>query len=220
MTSIFISRNLSPESILNQLKDQFEITGHSLIRLIPRKITSLPVTDWIFFYSRHGVQFFFEQAPTIDEGTLFGAMGPKTAKTLSLYQNVHFVGNGKKEETAKAFDIVAFKGSVLFPRASKSLKSIQTLLAKNERFKIKDVIVYDNQIRSDLEIVDKDILVFTSPMNAFAYLEQTPLRKGQKIIAIGESTAMAIRKYKLQPMVAEKPSEESIYQLIRSHFTL
>jgi len=60
----------------------FEVIGHSLIefKAIPFDLPSS--FDWIFFYSKNAVRYFFEQIPPENIHSSIAAFGPGTAHFL------------------------------------------------------------------------------------------------------------------------------------------
>ena len=59
-------------------------------------------------------------------------------------------------------------------------------------------------------------MVFTSPLNAKAYFSKYSLESFQKVIAIGQTTAEALKALGINdPVVSELPSEESLSELVK-----
>ncbi|MFK7937051.1 MAG: uroporphyrinogen-III synthase [Saprospiraceae bacterium] len=219
--SVFISRELSADSVFLQKISATGATvhGESLLkfRIIP--FLTLPTVDWIFFYSKTAVRFFFQQIEKSDYPNChYAAIGERTAATLKKYvDQIDFIGNGNPPITASNFLAFAKGQRVLFPRAQRSRKSVQTLLEK--KIEVVDLVIYDNQMRTDIELGDFDILVFTSPLNARAYFKNKSLRANQSVIAIGVTTANTLHKIGLTHIyIATTPSEsglaESVLKLI------
>ena len=68
-----------------------EIFGQSLLQFSPIHFKSIPSTEWVFFYSKKGVDFFMEQ---VQQSVIFqkkvstfkwAVMGKGTATALSKY---------------------------------------------------------------------------------------------------------------------------------------
>lgn len=220
MPSVFISRYLKAESIFKQTLEQngFRVEGESLIDFSPIWIQDFPETDWIFFYSKRGVQYFFRQ-PVVKlklnkYNPKFGAIGQATAYYLNQFNiKACFSGNGDPIQDADAFLKVASGDTVLFPSASNSRQSIQ----KNLKNKIKSVnlFVYRNKAKETVQMKQNDYLVFTSPLNVEAYFRKHFLMPNQRIVAIGETTASALRRFGLSEIaVAASPSEASLAQRV------
>ncbi len=220
MKTIFITRKLSNTSIFKtQLEAAgFTVHGKSLLQFSAIDFNRIPKSDWIFFYSKNGVKFFFDCLKTknksVSKNIRWATIGKGTAKYLqSKVSNVDFIGQGNTLETALDFLKLSKGQTVLFPQAEKSRKTIQRLLEGN--ISDKSLIVYKNEMKKNVLIPDSDALVFTSPMNAKAYFKDRVLFDDQKIFAIGRTTektliGMGIEEYK----VAEEPSEESLVKII------
>ncbi len=218
MPKVFISRELSPDSVFLQklVAAGYEVIGKSLVQFSSVSFTTLPDTDWIFFYSKTAVGFFFETSRKADLpiNAQLAALGEGTAKAIEKQGfQTNFTGNGEPSATAKAFLNIAKGKRVLFPRAANSRQSIQQLL-ENQIIVI-DLIVYQNEPRTDFALPICQWLVFTSPLNAEAYFQRYPLQANQKILAIGETTAQTLRKLKLiNPYISDSPSEEALANII------
>lgn len=220
--TIFISREISSDSIFKVMLEPagYEIIGQSLIDFSPVPFDTIPQTDWLFFYSKRGVQFFFEQLKDqLDTTIRIATIGPATAKRVEQYHyKVDFIGNGVPEATARDFiGIYNVENTrnqvVVFPQAKNSRRSIQKLLKREIR--AIDLIVYDNRISEPVQIPYTDILVFTSPMNVLAYLKSNQIHESQKIVAIGLTTALFLKQKGLKAVhIANTPSEKSMAEKV------
>ncbi|MDH3648202.1 MAG: uroporphyrinogen-III synthase [Saprospiraceae bacterium] len=214
--TIFITRDLSDESPFSELSDEYDVSGTSLIRIKSLELEPFPTTNWIFFYSRHGVQYFFSQLDDIlPKHTKYASIGPKTAAAIRAYgHQVSFTGDGHSVSTAAGFALVAKGQSVLFPRARQSMQSIQKQLT--DEIIMHDLVVYDNQGKDHVKKSNADYIVFTSPLNAKTYLEKHSLDSQQKAVVMGDSTGACLRSLHVTNyLMPEKPSEESLTQLLR-----
>jgi len=63
MKTIFISRKLSKDSFFKTKLEEagFTIHGKSLLKFSAIPFQKTPKSDWIFFYSKNGVKFFFQR---------------------------------------------------------------------------------------------------------------------------------------------------------------
>ena len=226
MPKIFISRYLRSTSPFKmELADfDMEIIGQSLIQFTPTPFETIPVVDWIFFYSKNGVKFFLETFTAhmflriLAEENLpikWATMGKGTAEALEKHQiQPDFVGTGHPKATALAFGTTANQQKVLFPRAKNSKQSIQNLLAA--QLNVLDLVVYENAIKPSFSIPYCDILVFTSPLNVHAYFQKYPIQTKQKIIAIGKTTETTLKKLGLlNVIIAPQPSEKGLAEAVR-----
>ncbi|RMD98946.1 MAG: uroporphyrinogen-III synthase [Bacteroidetes bacterium] len=210
--TVFISRTLPPDSIFRKLLtiNGIRIHDQKLIKFEPVAVEKLPEANWLFFYSKTGVQFFFRQIPAhkVDNYRM-AALGPGTAAELSKYAHVQFAGDGDPIQTAVNFLALARGQKVAFVRAEDSRQSIRKLL--DGKITPIDVIVYKNTPLNEVEIPTCEVLVFTSPLNARAYFSKNEKYGFQKVIAIGNTTAGALNELGIGGViVAESPTEEAL----------
>ena len=82
-----------------------------------------------------------------------------------------------------------------------------------------DLVVYKNAPKSQINIPEVDILVFTSPMNAQVYFQKYALQSTTKTIAIGNTTAKALQTIGVKNIIISKnPSEQSLVEAVRESF--
>ena len=141
MASIFISRAVDQNAWQEKLGLGHTIIGQSLIQFSPVDF-EMPSADWVFFYSRNGVKYFFEHSQGQLAPYKWAAIGPETAELLSEYVlDVDFVGDGVPESTAEKFhNMITDREKVCFARAVNSQKSIQKNLPDEQ---VVDLVVYD-----------------------------------------------------------------------------
>lgn len=226
MEGVFVSRFLAPDSEFKAMVSaaNIPIEAYSLIEFEAVPFASFPPTDWVFFYSKRAVTFFLNQVFKTNQFKIqlknikFACMGQGTATTLSQYHlNTHFIGNGKPDAVAAAFLPYAKGQRVLFPRANRSRKSIQKKL--HTHILVQDLVVYSNKPKKSIAMISRHLLVFTSPLNAEAYFHQHELQPGQRIIAIGDSTAAALRKLGFcEFTVAAQPSERAMAEAVLADY--
>lgn len=212
----FITRDLQPNSLFRQQLEKagWKASGQSLIRFKAVPFERVPETDWVFFYSKRAVMYFFEQLPAaFDERAQVAAIGPGTADHLRQYGvEPLFVGNGDPEEAARTFAREAKGQRVLFPQARRSRQSVQKALG--QRIRAQTLVVYDNEPLPEVPLSRAQVLVFTSPLNAETYFSQHPLLAGQQAVAIGQPTAEALRTLDVAPKIAAAPDEEALAQAV------
>lgn len=220
---VFITRDIKETDFFKTALKEigFAVFGQSLI-----EFSSVPFGldtdfDWLFFYSKNGIRFFFNQLTGNDASIIsnkkIGAIGKGTAQFLKRYyqHEADFVGNGEPLETARAFAQIAVGTRVIFPRARTSQKSIQEQLS-NIVTAI-DLVTYENQPKTDVSIPNADILVMTSPLNTRTYFNRYPLIAGQQVIAIGNTTATQLRQLGIQDFViAKQPTEKGLIDAVIS----
>jgi hydroxymethylbilane synthase len=223
---VFISRELAAEDLfLRQLQArQIDAVGMSLICFEAVSFDRVPPSDWLFVYSKNAVYYFFK---TIEEaglgvgfsGRKWAVLGQATADFLFSAQGIKadFIGTGEPSGSARAFLELAKGQSVLFLQARQSKRSVERLL--NSALPTESLVVYDNFPKHDFAVPYCDVLVFTSPMNAEAYCKKYNLGEGQKIVAIGASTAKSLEMLGHAPeriLVATKPYEEDLARAVIS----
>ncbi len=212
---VFISKERSVDSPYLQrlLPANWEFIGFSLLHFEALEFAAPPTTDWVFFYSQRGVHFFLSRQ-TPDESTRLAAIGKATAEAIRQYgYSVDFIGNGHPEQVATAFEELAYGQLVLFPRARRSRQSIQQLL--HEKIDVLDLVIYDNNYRTDFEIPACHYVILTSPMNVEAFFNKYQPLDGQRFIAIGKTTAATLNQFDIHPYkTAEAPTEEALAQCL------
>ena len=196
---VFISREQTTDSVFSRKLSRagFKVHGELLITITGIPFAEIPHADWIFFYSKNGVKYFFENPlhslPKTGGKPIpkLATIGPGTADFLEEnYGHPHFVGDGNAKTTAELFLKRAAGKKILFPRARDSRRSVQQWI--EGKAVLIDLIVYDNVPKKDFDLPDFDILVFTSPLNAKAYFSKKKWKDGQKVIAIGKTTKEAL----------------------------
>lgn len=212
MAHIFISRAVDPD-IWSDLSEHC-ITGQSLIEISPLEF-SLPDCDWVFFYSSNGVRHFFKQAPAQFIPYKWACLGKGTAATLGEYVlDIDYVGNGVPSDVSdELVSVIQADESICFLRAENSQDSVFTLLEHKKKYSLP---VYSNNTLVPDSCGPYDVLVFTSPMNAEAYLKACKV-SDEKIIAIGQTTARYLRAhYDGDILVPVHPTEAAIKDLVSS----
>lgn len=219
MKKIFISKKLDSNSIFKTKLENagFEVWGESLLQLELIPFEKIPSVDWIFFYSQNGVQFFFNHIKKnnipLSKEIQFASFGEKTAETIMQFTTCHFVGTGDAETTTPAFSKIATGKKVLFPRAENSQRSIQRLIGN--QISALDLIVYKNSPKEYFSIPLMDYLFFMSPMNAKVFFQNYQLKKGQKVFAIGKTTALALENIGIKNVIfPQKPAEEELVKIL------
>lgn len=214
---VFISRILQPGSDFRTVLQArgYDVHGESLVTFTPVTFENLPAADWLFFYSKNGVRFFFEQIhPEKISNMRLAVIGQGTGDYLEkIYRPPDFTGNGDPVHTATDFLAVARGQRVLFVRAKDSRQSIQQLLGN--KVTTQELIVYENRPRLDFNAAPFDVLVFTSPLNAQACFTKNKWRKNQKVVAIGNTTAAALATLGIENVfIAKTPSENGLANAI------
>jgi len=95
--------------------------------------------------------------------------------------------------TGKQFAARVGSEKVLFPQAKGSLRSVQQQFVRKEQ--VIDLPVYETIQRDSAIVPECGIMVFTSPSNVEAFFKKYKLSKSQRIVAMGDATAAALREY-------------------------
>ena len=218
--TIFITRDLAADSLFSKTLGGkgYQVFGRSMLRFTSISFEEIPECDWIFFYSKNGVRFFFEQQIAkkipLPHKVYFAAMGNGTAEKIKFYgHSARFIGSGRPEEVASQFLKYANNKLVLFIRAQQSLKRVQIEL--EGEIQLIDLPVYRNSPILDPKVPQADILVFTSPLNAEIYFQHNLMLPGQVIVAIGPTTANFLANLGISDfLVASTPSEQGLLDCI------
>jgi hydroxymethylbilane synthase len=217
--SVFITRNIKPMDYFSHVLNSKGYTTHgrSLIEMVPLPMKHFPETDWIFFSSKHAVKFFFNQSPILGKQK-FGCIGKSTAEAIRKFdRRADFIGYSTDTKlTGKQFASRVGDGTVLFPQAKGSLRSIQNGFVKDSQ--VIDLPVYETLKKNDEKIPFHDILLFTSPSNVEAYFEKNTVAAEQKVIAMGEATGNAYRKFSAIKYIMPDTFDDS--GLVRAVFSV
>jgi uroporphyrinogen-III synthase len=209
---IFISRDLSSNSVFRQmLKNKASLIDLSLIEFKPILFDRIPSSDWLFFYSKNGIKHALSKLNILDDLAPIAVIGQASADFLKANYNIEaqFVGTGHPRETAAQFLSVAKDQKVVFVQAKNSKQSVQNILQK--QVKSIDLLVYDNCPKTDFDLPEANILVFTSPLNVAAYFSKYAYQQDQTIISIGQTTARALEKHGIDEIIiAKEPNEKAL----------
>jgi hydroxymethylbilane synthase len=218
-TNVFITKNLKQDDYFFRILTHhgFKAEGKSLIEMKPVALKYFPVTDWIFFSSKNAVTFFFLQKPKL-ENQKFGCIGKSTAEAIRKFgKRAEFIGYSTDTKmTGKQFAARVGSGTVLFPMAQGSMRSVQNGFVKPGQ--TTDLPVYET-IKTEIDISSSEfgIFVFTSPSNVEAFFSRNKLDRNHKIIAMGDATASALKKFGVfHPMLTDAFDDVA---LARSVFT-
>lgn len=193
---VFITKNSNEKDFLTRSLNgiNYSLTGKSLIEFKQIAIKELPITDWIFFGSKHAVRYFFNQKPNIGKVKI-GCVGTATSQELRSFGfRADFIGQSTDTKLiGKQFASIVGNSKVLFPIAKDSLLSIQNQFTKKDN--VINLPIYVT-LKHSFEISpEMDILIFTSPSNVEAFFEKNKLAPNQKAVAMGDATkSMLVKK--------------------------
>jgi uroporphyrinogen-III synthase len=218
---VFISRICDENSIFRKILTEKSIAlcDESLIDFSPLDFHLPQDYDWLFFYSKKGVEYFFAANPKLSNLVKIAALGMGTAAGVLQYaaKTPDFSGDGIPESTAESFKKIAAGQRVLFVRAMESKKSVQNLLSRE--LTVLELIAYKNVPKIDFAKADADILVFTSSLNAETYLKKYPAEKNQILAAIGKPSAESIAALGYKDVFcSDSPDETALADLVLKIF--
>ena len=188
---VFISKTFKEKDYLPKALTRlnFDVNAKSLIEFKQVEIHFLPITDWIFFSSKHAVRYFFNQNPKIG-AVKFGCIGKETSVELRQFgHRASFIGqNTDTKMVGKQFAAIAGSAKVLFPIAKESMQSVQQQLSRNAI----NLVVYET-LKHPIDVdAATNILVFTSPSNVEAFFEKNKWQPHYKAVVMGDATESAL----------------------------
>lgn len=220
LSKVFISREIGEHSYFRKAleRQNISIDGRSLIRTFPIVNVLddffLKHTDWIFFSSRNGVDYFFALNPHLPKKVKFGVAGRGSEDSLRKFGHVpSFVGEGGDIlQVARDFAEMANGQTILFPRAQDSLLTMQKFLTEDT--KIIDLPIYETVVEENVTSADAELLIFTSPSNVEAYFADNLLEPAQKIMAIGDSTGKKFDEMGVTYLLPYSPDEVGLAEAV------
>lgn len=190
---VFVSKTFRDKDYLPKALARlgFTLEAKSLIEFKEIKIELLPVSEWVFFSSKHAVKYFFRQKPALGK-VKFGCISKQTAAELRQFgHRADFIGqNTDTKFIGKQFASVAGNAKVLFPVAKESMQSIQSQLTKKDN--AINLPVYQTIKHPQVIDTATNIVVFTSPSNVDAFFEKNKWQSHYKAVAMGDATESAL----------------------------
>lgn len=218
--SVFISRSLEDDSFLKrgceahgaQIKDQ------PLIQVSNQPFDIPSDMDWVFFSSSNAVRAFFAQHPDAAQGEYqWGAIGAITAQTLHEFiDQADFIGEGGSTEgVAVAFAARVGNDRVFFPQSSIAKRTMQQQLQESQ---YTEATAYNTELTPDMMPDEAfEAYMFTSPSNVKAFAQSDHrVPADAHMIAIGQTTAEALKALGHQPSVAAVPHEAELFSCLAS----
>lgn len=164
-----------------------------MIRFEQVMATDFPLTDVIFFTSPRSVAFFLSQGHILP-GHQLATVGSKTTEALqNRGYSVDFTGATPTQPklVAHAFRQWLDGRTVLFPQSNRSNQTMQQELDVNQY--VNRVVYKTVSVQKEVRPTP-DVLIFSSPSNAEAFLLSNTLTTNQKILAFGNTTASFLKK--------------------------
>lgn len=169
------------------------LTCQSFIHTTPIIGLTIPDSDWIFFSSPKGARIYLEKYPV--KANKVAVLGEGTLKALAPFNiSADFVGDSKlaPEEIGNAFRRkVERSETVLFPISDRSKRSICKALPEENKI---ELITYNTVYTPITSVLEDGLILFTSPSNFESYLSRNTMPEGLEIVAIGKTTAHAIKQ--------------------------
>jgi uroporphyrinogen-III synthase len=219
--TIYITRDLDSKSCLYSLQDKYTIKGFSLLEFEYIEVENIPTSVWYFFYSKNGVDSFYENANRLNFQFFphhkIGVIGEGTAsKFNSLFnKNVDYIADINKEQILPSYITDA---KITFVQAEESILRFQDSLDSENR---SCLITYRSIQKAISMPIKADFLIFTSPKNVHAYFKFNDFGTSSIYIAFGKSTKSALTLYNVKNIyVTKKASEKSILNLILEKFVI
>ncbi len=145
------------------------------------------------------------------------AVGQKTADyALSLgFKNVKFASKAYGDELFTQFKDELKSQKCLYLRAEKIASNLSELLLQNN-INLTQIIAYKNTFKHcDIELQSPCIVIFSAPSSVEFFFKNYKLDKNDKSIAIGKSTAKALQKYYINPILPHSQTLEECVILAR-----
>lgn len=206
-SSVFISRDFRKNDFFKNCLEAngYKVFAQSLIEIKQIPMRKFAKTDWVFFSSKNAVKYgpsppdSYRDLPEGKGAYRVGVVGKSTALEARKYGwKIDFIGDSNDTKmTAKKFAAAVGSKTVLFPQAKGSMRTIQQQLKKEQ---VIDLVVYETIKKNlgKLPVTSCQLLVFTSPSNVDAFFEKNNISPEQKVIAMGDATANALKKFKVK----------------------
>lgn len=217
---IFYSREPEKAVQIQKYCDEhgFQLQAQSLISFeaLPFELDQKSF-DVIFFTSPRSFDFFRAQE-SIHEHQTIACIGLGTKKHIeSLGFQVSFFGFDSTHPAEVAGDFKLWLGArkVLFPISDISNRSVQKVLGVEQYH---EIVVYKTVPKSVELASNPDILIFSSPSNAAAYLEQNAINVNQKVACFGTTTQLFLKSKNIEAGVLNSPDEFGVLDYLGEMF--
>jgi len=109
--------------------------------------------------------------------------------------------------TLELLDVYDCKEDITFVCGRQSLRSVHGHPSLSS-FHLRECVIYDQSLREDISSATFDLAIMTSPLNFEAFAKAK--RTASTYMAIGDTTAAALHKQGIAPLIAASPSEDGI----------
>jgi uroporphyrinogen-III synthase len=213
---------------LEGLDDRLAALGHEVVR-VPL-VETVPLTDmeaqeaaaallglpWRLYASRSAVEAWLELGLGLADGARLGAVGPGTARALARAGAPDVLVGERSTAAGLAQAVVAVpgvRGPVGVVQGRRARSTLRDALAA-AGFEPRVATVYDTQPQVWRGNEGVDVVVLASP-SAVAALPRH-VGDGAVLVAIGPTTARAMRERGWRGIEAERPTAEGVLQAVRS----
>jgi uroporphyrinogen-III synthase len=189
---IYISKTTEDSTWLAEFckERKWDLVAESMIAFSEMKFEVPEKTDIIFFSSKNGVRYYFNQNE-LPNGVQTACVGKETARVLRKHNNEPaFIGENSGDPVSVGKEFLKFIGEkhVFFPTSNASLHTIANLIPEAQK---STASIYETKT-TPKKVDDCDIYVFSSPSNVKGFLEKNTVDENAKVIAWGLVTETAL----------------------------
>jgi uroporphyrinogen-III synthase len=195
-------------------KNGFQLIAKSLISFeaVPFHLNEKQA-DVVFFTSPRSFDYFIAQQ-TIESTQEIACIGAGTKNHIESHGfQVSFFGIDATNPNLVAATFKSWLGNrtVLFPISNISNRSVQSALPKEQYH---EIVVYKTaSISIEFDPIP-DILIFSSPSNAAAYLEKNQIHANQKVACFGTTTQDFLKTKNIDALVLKSPDEVGVLEYL------
>jgi len=200
--------------------ERLQAVGHAVLELPLVRfrtldpVAELPASDWLLFTSPQGVRAFAAAGLSVGQAKV-ATLGAGTARALAAAGLKDDLGLETRDgaELAAAFTArITAPAAVLLPGPRKRLLEPRATL-EAAGFTVEDLPLYETEVVPAGDLPDApldtgDVVFFCSPSAVRAFTGAWNERP--ECVAIGETTAEALRAAGFDPQVAEQPNLEAM----------
>ena len=212
---IYISKTAEDASLLAEYctEQKWTLTAESMIEFSEMKFEVPEKTDIIFFSSKNGVRYFFNQNE-LPKDAQTACVGKETARVLRKH-NIEpaFIGQNSGDPESVGKEFLTFMGDkyVFFPTSNASLHTIANLIPDGQK---EVASIYETKTKSK-KIAKQDVYIFSSPSNVKGFLEKNKVADDAQVIAWGIVTANALMDNDIVPeFILETGQKEELIEYL------
>jgi len=167
----------------------------------------------VFFTSPRSFDFYVSQEK-INEDIALACIGHSTQKHVESFGYITaFVGSQSNKPKVVAEEFKSWLGQrkVLFPISNISNQTIQAVLPNNQ---FHEIVVYKTLLLDKKLDLQPDVLIFTSPSNAKAYLKNQEIDSQKKVACFGQTTGDFLISKKITHTTLETTDEAGVIKYL------